>query len=101
MHTVTMYEVARSRGLAVGLVVDPAADEGECWLATVGLDCSGVGECPDEALLRALSELVDGPEPCLHGLPRSCTTCEAATYCTPSAFAPEPAVRWERSAVAP
>ena len=57
-HRMTTIEtiriVADRRSLAVGLVYDPDADEGERWTATVGLDASGAARTPELALCAAL-----------------------------------------------
>ena len=100
--TELLKTIAHDRGLAVGLVYDPTAADRETWVATIGLDATGAGGYPSAALGAALLDL-DRPEPaCPHGLPgRACSSCEAATYCEPSMFAPAPsacAVRWERPA---
>lgn len=56
-----LQTIARNRGLAVGLVYDPTAPEGEQWTATVGLDASGVSTHPAGALGAALLDL-DQPD---------------------------------------
>jgi len=48
---------AQYLSLAVGLVVDPTAGEGERWVATIGLDCSGAGPTPGAALDAAALDL--------------------------------------------
>ena len=50
--------LARTTGLAVGLVCDPTAEPGERWLVTIGLDASAVAADATDAVDLAFAELV-------------------------------------------
>jgi hypothetical protein len=49
--------VAEQRGLAVSLTFDPSADDGERWVASIGLNAMGAGSYPIAALGAALVDL--------------------------------------------
>ena len=52
-----LLSVARQHGLAVGLVADSLANEGERWVASIGLDASGAARTPEPAIGLALLDL--------------------------------------------
>ena len=55
-----LADLAAIAGLSIGLVCDPLADDSERWCCSIGLDRSGVGPTPGDALDSAIEDMRNG-----------------------------------------